>query len=363
MITGEVVNVTLLKSITADIDYCEITIDFDTHKIFSKYNNLLEYMNKRVSYDVVPDMYEGKRITTVVNLAEIYKIQTLDKNESIRLIPKDCEVRPGCNFDSKTLLFGDTKINAVVYLSSYKKGSSDKSEWIDFIVVDMKSRVCNVRMFTRNAVLEDGTNLESSINAMVGFYVQMDITSTKYGFQTSRITKMDLPVLTPPEVETAISIIMSSVQGDDELLSYMTQYNYIDYLKTVIDVEPGYNLVRIASELSLINAVENVSNIYDFELLKRAAITSRGYLLPAKTKFSRPLLNVTKLLKTQLAKDRELLLILDPTSEEPVSPSKSVYMKIAKFSEELINERRGINEEIESSIDLKSLRDITGGLL
>ena len=362
MIVGEVVSVTLLESITSEIDYCEICIDFDAHKIFGKYKDLLGYMNKRVTYDVIPDIYKGNRITTIVNLAEIYKVQALDKNRDIRLIPKESQVRPGCNFDSKALLFGDTKLGAVAYLSSIQKGSSDKSEWIDCTMVDMNSRVFVARQFTRGVDMPEGITVEASLAAKVGSYIEFDITSTKYGLQLSKVKKLDLPVMCPPEVETAIAIIMSIANEDKELMDYIQHYDFIDCLKQIIDVEPGYHLVRIASELSLINAVENVSNLYDFKLLKRAAITSRGYLLPANIKYSRPLLNVTKLIKTPLKTDNELLLILDPASEEKVSPSKNVFMKMAQFSESLLMERRGLSEEVSDIIDFKHLRNVTGGL-
>lgn len=361
MITGEVINVTLLKKLTEEIDYCQIQIGFDSHKIFYKYTKLLEFLNKKVSYDIVPDIFEGQKITVIANLAEIYKVQSLDKTEDIRLVPRDAQVRIGCNFDCRALKFGDTKIGAVAYLSKAESGSSSKSEWYDLTCVDMNAKVFMVRVFTRG-VDTDGLDIDKVITSKVGKYVEMDITSTKYGLQTDRLTALELPVVPPPEVETAIAIILSIASEDAELMEYITKYDLIEQLKTIIDVEPGYHLVRIASELSLINAVENISNIYDFKLMRRAAVTSRGYLLPSKTKFSRPLLNVNKLLKTSLGTNRELMLILDPVSEEPASPSKNAYMKIAQFSEAIIKERRGINEKIEDIIDANYLRDITGGL-
>ncbi len=362
MITGEVINVTLIKKLTNDIDYCGIQIGFDSHKIFYSYTKLLEFLNKQVSYDVVPDIFEGQHITVVANLAEIYKIQALEKNKDIRLVPKDAKVRIGCNFDCRTLKMGDTKLAAVAYLSKAEAGSSVRSEWYDLTCIDMNARVFAVRIFTRGADV-DGLNIDEVVTSKVGKYVEMDITSTKYGLQTSSLKALELPVVAPPEVETAISIILSVANEDADLMDYMTKYDFINQLKSVIDMEPGYHLVRIASELSLINAVENISNMYDFQLMKRAAITSRGYLLPAKTKFSRPLLNVTKLMKTALGTNRELLLILDPVSEEPASPTKNAYMKIAQFSEAIIRERRGIDEKISDTINIESLRDITGGLL
>lgn len=362
MITGEVVNVTLIKKLTEEIDYCEICIDFDQHKIFYKYTELVGFLNKKVSYNVVPDIFEGQKITTVANLAEVYKIQTLDRVQGIRLIPADAEKRVGCNFDSRALAFGDTKIGAVAYLSSVVAGSSPRSEWYDLTCIDCNARVFMVRIFTRNADTGD-VDVDVAVTSKVGKYVEMDITSTKYGLQTDKLKVLELPVMCPPEVETAIAIILATAQEDAELMDYINTYDFVERLRTLICIEPGYHLVNIASELSMINAVENISDIYDFKLMRRAAITSRGYLLPAKTKFSRPLLNVTKVLQSALKNDRELLLILDPVSEEPVSASKRAYMEIARFATEIIKERRGLNEKIENVIDFDILRSVTGGLL
>lgn len=361
MITGEVINITRIKSLTEDIDYCGITVDFDEHRIFYKYTELLNFLNKKVSYDVVPDFFEGQHITVIVNLAEIYKIQTLEQTKGIRLVPEHAETRIGCNFDSRALKFGDTKFGAVAYLSNAVAGSSAKSEWFDLTCIDCQAKVFMVRIFTKGADSGD-VEVESAIMSKVGRYIEMDITSTKYGLQTSTVKALELPVVCPPEVETAAAIILSAVQDDTELMDYIQKYDFIEHLRKVICIEPGYHLVNIASELSLISAVENISDIYDFKLMRRAAITARGYLLPAKTKFSRPLLNVTKVLKTDLRLDRELLLILDPVSEEPASPSKSAYMKIAQFTETIIKERRGLNEKINELINIDDLRRITGGL-
>jgi hypothetical protein len=172
----------------------------------------------------------------------------------------------------------------------------------------------------------------------------------------------NVPVLPPPEVEVAIAIINNAVKEDDELKSYMEMYDYINTLRNLIDYEVGYNLVNVASEIVMIQMIQNISNIYDIKLMIRAAITSRGYLLASKTNFSRPVLNINKVLKSKLGTCRELLLLLDPLADEESSVSKNMYMRLAKFSKDIIDERRGLNEKVDV-IDRTALRDLSGGLL
>lgn len=361
MVTGTVDQVTLIERVQGTVDCCKIRIDFDDLYIFGKYEELCDFIGKRVSYDTRSDVYNGRAITVVANLAEIYKIQVLDKTTNIRLVPENSEDRVGCNFTIDSLKYGDRSVNCVAFLSSAKPMSSARSEWVDCVMVDKKSKVFEMRIFTRNADSGDIDPTEAVL-AKVGRYVKFNLEFTQFGYQAKSIELVDTPVLVPPEVEVAIRIILGAVEEDKELKQYMEYYKYIETLRNVIDVEFGYHLVKIASEISMINALENISDLYDSKTLIRAAITSRGYLLPAKTKFSRPILNITKVMRTDLQTCRELLLILDPASEEESSPTKRMYMEISAFACKVVDERRGISEEISERINLSDLRRKSGGL-
>ena len=113
---------------------------------------------------------------------------------------------------------------------------------------------------------------------------------TKYGLQVDgsddlpAIRTYHVDVLLPPEVEVAISIIRGTVKDDTQLLSYMEKYNYIDKLKTVIETEPGFHLVRVATELMIIKMLTNVTNIYPEQTLIRAAVCAR-YPINIKNNF------------------------------------------------------------------------------
>lgn len=344
---GQVCSVTRIEAVNDAMDYCSIDIDFDCHHIFGVFSELLGFVGKRVRYNVRSDMYKGQIITVITDIADTYKIQTLGEVEGIRLVPADSEARPGCNFDSRSLKFGDTQIHASAFMSRAVRGSSLRSTWYDCSMIDSYSRLFEIRFFTNNATSDNG-NIDRTIEEMVGHYVRFDVTHTKFGLQADRMELLEIPVLEPPEVETAVQIILSETTEDSELRDYMDRNNFIDTIRKIVYYEPGLHLVDIAGELSIIKTLRNISNVYDDRLLKRAAVTSRGYLLPSKTRFSKQVLNVNRVLKSELVTDRELLLILDKSAEEPASPTKSIYSGVSQFAKRVLEERRGyFNEDKE----------------
>ena len=268
-------------------------------------------------------------------------------------------MRNVCNFEINGLKYGDYESMCIGFLTAYETGSSDKSCWIDCTIIDKRGRAFTLRIFTNR--VEDNVDAESVIADLVGHYVQFNVSFTKYGYQTNKIELVNVPVSLPPEVETSIEVIRSAVSEDEGLQSYMRQFDFIERLKNIIDYEIGYHLVRIASEISMISMLDNISTLYDKKLLIRAAVTSRGYLLPSKTKFSHPVLNITKLMRSDLKTDRELVLILDPMAEEEATVNSSIYRKISVFVNDLQEERRGISTT--QNIDLSSLKRSVGHLL
>lgn len=359
---GNVERITFVENIAEGVDLCKVAIDFDEPYIFYDWNKLHEFVGKYVEYSTRMDFYKNEKIVVICNIAEVYKVNTVDKVEGIKLIPENDKVRIGCTIDISSVKFGDTVCGCVAFLSDYKKGSSEKAQWIDCKVIDMHSKVFTLRIFVRGEMVE-GVSAENAVEAKVGKYVKFDLSSTNYGFQTSCIELENIPVTHPPEVDVAVAIINEAVVGDSELIDYMITYDYINQLKGLINGELGYDLVFVAAEIQEIQALQNISNYYDTKLMIRAAVTSRGYLLPTITKFSRSVLNINKLLRTKLGKERDLLLLLDPLAEEDVSPTKRMYMRIASLVNEIINDRRQFTVNYVDKFDLKELSRMSGGLL
>lgn len=356
---GKVEKVTFLEKYEDGLDYCEMVIDFDEVKIFGDANELIQFIGKDVMYTRRPDVIRGKVEMVVYDLVIISTIQTVSSSENIKLVPEGNR-RTICNIESKNIRFGEFYPNSVALMSGVQLGSSPKSKWFDCTMIDAVSKEFQVRLFASNV---DTNQMSDLLTSFIGSYVTFDLESTKYGYQTKEIVQLPNEVEESPEVIVAKEILDKLIKSDEALMDYEKKYNFLQYISTVIDGEPGYNLVRMASELYMINAIDNISTDLDIRAMRRAVICSRGYLLPKKTAWSRPMLNTNKIMMVPgLKADKELLLMMDTLSEEEASSTKLTYIKIRGLVNDIINIRRGIeNEKDNSNID--DMRSMLNGLL
>ena len=360
MLTGKVESVTLVKHISEGLDQCKVRIDFDELIIFDKYADLLKFIGEQVQYSVRQDIVDGQITTVIVNIVDKFTVQILDKVENIRLLPGTGFERAVCTCDIDSLRYGDKEFGVIALLTEIQTRQSDKAKWIDCRMVDKNSKVFTLRIFTSGMNTEvDPVEIAESL---IGKYVKFDILSTAYGYQTKEITYVDIPVVVAPEVEIAYTVLMRNLESDKELNSYVNMFNLLNVLKDLMSGDIGYELVYMAAELSIIESIQNISSSYDIRALKRAVYVSRGYLLPCNTRFSKPILNFNKLVRTNLKLDKELLLIIDPVSIEEASSTKKLYYFIRDFVKKLVDERRGLSEET-NSWNVDSVRTMFGGLL
>lgn len=360
---GLVNSIKLIDTIRPRLDYMEIKIDNVPYKMFGEYSKSVKYISGVVLYETIPDMYQGKVIERVVDIAEERVITTTKADSTSKLLPEEKDVNPVCNFEFASLPLGTKQNGVVCYLSSFIENCSDKARWFDLSVVDMRSRVYTLRYFSSFSAASDETR--TILNQMVGKYIRVDITYNQYGYQVQQQKEIELhptDVVLKPEVEIACNIILDACRTDAELMEYMKMFNYIPKLKGVIDIEPGYHLVRVAMEISLINAVSNITDTFIRRALLRAAVTSRGYLIDRKNELSKPILNINKVLRSTLKADVELINILDALSGN-TTQTKRMYISIAKFAKYIIEERRGLVNEEDIINNYGSISDMLGGLL
>lgn len=356
---GTVESVTFIKNISQGLDLCEIQIDFDKLKVFYNSSDLIEYLHKEVLYTIRPDVIDGAMEMVVCELVALSTVQTVQSTENIKLIPEGNK-RTVCNFSSRSIRYGSFYPNCVAFFSKYEFGSSAKAEWADCTLIDTDSKEFQVKLF---ATGQNKDELARTLNAYIGGYVAFDLQSTRYGNQTKEFFGLPNNVELSPEVEVAKSVVLQLMQEDSALAEYNSKYQFIDNLLEVIDGEPGYALVRIASEIYMINAIDNISVELDIKAMKRAAICSRGYLLPKKRAWSRPVLNINKLnMVPTLKTDSELMNILDIMSEEEPTSTKLTYIKIRKLVDDIIKIRRGISDEKETA-DFNDAVSLFNGLL
>lgn len=357
-LTGKVEKITRIENVGQSLDLCEIQIDFDVLKIFYDYSELMDYLNFEVQYTVRKDVVKGVPDLVVCELAKLVNIQTVKSAENIRLIPEGTN-RTVCNFDVTEARYGIFYPGIVAIASGYTIGSSMKARWFDITMVDKNSRLFEVRKFEPEGELEI---VEARYKAIVGHYVTFDMESTKYGYQTKDITTLPQEVEMSPEVVVARAVLEEVIRADEGIAKYVRAHDMLNVLERHVDGEPGYALVRMASELYMINAIENISTDMDIPVMRRAVFCSRGYLLPHKTEWSTALLNNSKLMIVpELKADRELLLIIDPLAKEIASPTKAMYVKIRGLVNDIIDIRRRCHEKADS--DIAALTRMFNGLL
>ena len=336
-LVGDVKSVSVVKNYGSAL-LMELQIDFDTVKIFGQQDEIMAFMGKRVYYTLRDDIIEGVPTQVVASIAEVRVIDVVKSVDNIKLIPMT-QKRNVCNFSIRECKYGEFYPGCIALLTAIQSGSSRKTQWVDCTLIDQESKEFSLRIFTKN-------NLDNAMEIFkewLGSYVTFDMKVTQYGNQTEEIAIIQDTVTISPEVEVSRKVILNEIANDPALDEYEKTHNLMKYIKSTIDGEPGYMLVRMASEIYMINALANISNDFDIQAMKRAVYTSRGYLKPHKKNWSRPMLNSNCALRCKgLQEDTELLLILDVMSQEEVSPTKSMYIRIRKMVDDCIKMEKGV---------------------
>lgn len=346
-IVEKINSVTLIEHIEEDLDVLEVEIGFSKHFAIGSYNTFLGLIGNYVEYTVRKDLYKGQKVSMINTVADVHTVQAIDKDaDDVKLIAREQgEMRPVCNFNVSALKLGDNQTNTIVLVSNVTFDASNRAKWCDIECIDIYSKVFNLRMFTSAYDSSDFT--ENLLKSAVGKYIKCDIASTKYGYQTSDIEVLEVDVIDAPEVQLAREVVKDIMDKYPELVEYDRKYDFLNNISNIVMWERGYHLVIMASEIYFINSLKNITNDYDIDVLYKAVFTSRGYLIPSKTKFSKQLLNVHRVQSTSMGTDKKLLLLLDVGSEE-VSTERDMFVTIQKLVDKIVSKRRGIDNEKDS---------------
>ena len=327
-----------------------VDIGLDSFILIGDYNEYINYIGEDVQYTTRKDIYKGEITDFINTVASIRVVQTVENKTQIDcLIPSDAS-NAISNFNVKSLAFGDQEYGCIALLTKYELNSSSKASWADLYMIDKFSKLFVVKLFTSFA----GQNYKDVLDNLVNRYVKFDIHYSKYGYQLHDIELVDVEVTVSPEVEVAYQFILEQVKQDDELLEYCTSSNLLEHLKEVLYYEKGYYLVEIASELMLVNTLKSITDIYDMKVLKRLCVTTRGYLLPRASKYSKGVGNSIILSGTSLRKDDVLMQSVDSTHPES-KEVKQMYSMVRAMASFLLIKRKGDKDETEKI--LKSFAD------
>lgn len=307
----------------------------DTAFMFGVYTEVVGLLNQEVVASFRNEMIKGELRQCINNLSVLTKVIALDRKERVKLFVADMpDTHSNILFSDIDL--GETRLNCIVYCTSVVVDSSPKAVWISLQIMDKKRNVSEVKLFDPERKTAD----------FAGRYLKMDLRKNKYGFNATDIFLIDsLTSSANPEIDLAKNFIIQAIQSDSKLVEVVQKSNILQAMMDYLDEEEperGYIIVRVAMEMAQALEMLNMSPIVDVELLLRAIVLNRGYVLTRKENSTRSkqmhnLINATTYASSMVNNKMLCLLETDP---EVDLLEVSVYRQIRETVNILIKARR-----------------------
>ena len=357
---GHLESCKIVDTINNSFSECIVQIDFSEYTIFYNIQDLMELVNKDVIYTTRPDIVHGKQVEVIAEIALVTEVVSTEKvSIDTKLVPFDVK-RPVCNFNINDIRFGEYKPGCIAILLDYEFGQSRKANWLDCNMLDAYGHLFSLRIFTTESDAESMNKYEVMKNG----YVEFDIEATKYGYQTQILEALEQPVEKSPEIAIARDVVTRYIESDAVIHRMCNDLGFYDAVDNFADGELGYLWVRMASELYMIDTLDNITSGVPIQTLKRAVICSRLNVLPHRGKWNASVISVVKILKyDELRSDEALCSIVDIFYNGVKDHSaRDIYLNIRNTVSNIINIRRGITDEEESNF-IADCRSHFDGLL
>lgn len=317
-----------LETISADGDLLEVTIDdkVSAYWIYD-YSEALQYVDQEVIVEYRQDIYKGNLATFIATFTIPTCIATLDKQENFKLYLDQVDDISNVCFND--IVDGDEIPGCIVYCSSCEYKSSSKASWMELLIRDHTMHVATLRLF-------DYANHDADFS---GKYIKTSLSKNQYGYQSDLIIPMEECTYVNKEVSIAEQFVKNYFSNDPVALQYMERTKVLEYLLKAVDYEPGYGMVRLAMELSLVDSMNNITKDVNLEAIGQALLLRRGYLTQASV-MSHSVSNVMIGWNYMFPDRRIVMQLLDDSLEEkPVE--FSILTSITKTVNALLEVRKG----------------------
>lgn len=319
----------LVESLPTGGDLLKVTIDNTTEALwFFEHSAALEYLNQDVIVEYRQDIYKGDLRQFIATFVKPTKVNTIDREENIKLFCDSVDNYSNVSFNE--IQMGETRAGCIVYCISSEFKTSAAAVWQELIIRDRSMHVAKLRIFDYDNKSAD----------YAGSYVCTELARNQYGFQSEFIAPINGECPPNPEIEIARNFIVSYFSDDVAAMDYNAKYALIDTLQTVIDYEPGYALVRLAMELSMVDAMKNITNDVDLKSIGQALLAERGFHC-RKSELSSLVNNVIMASSAQWPNKVLVLKLLDIPTEENI-PEYKVMCSIKSTVDSILRVRKGV---------------------
>ena len=323
-------SITLIKS-TPNGDLLDVLIDNDKHAYwFYKYADALQYIGQEVIVSYRKDIFEGEMHDFINTFTIPTKVAVLDREDNPKLF---CDIEDNAsNISFNGIADGEHVPGCIFYCINQQYKSSPKADWLEITVRDKLMHIATLRIFSTENRDVDFT----------GYYAMAELYRNSYGLSSEFISRLDNNgVAANPEIALAEKYIINYCAKDEVLNNYVQKTDLIRHIKEHMDFEPGYSLVRMAMELDMCSAMNNITKDIDLTTLGRVIVLSYGHLTKNNKYLSDSFLNTATALNFPFEDKKTILECLDEALEVR-PPEAQVYMNIKNTVNTLLNIRKGV---------------------
>lgn len=321
----------LLESYATEQQLMRLTFDEgkDSAYIIWSHANLVQYLNDEVIATFRQDMYNGTIAKFVNTLAKVGVVHTLERSNNVKLYV-DVTDNPS-NIRFKEIEDGGTAVNAIVYVTDIRFDSSARAEWADLTVMDQARKIAQLRIFSPDSKIQD----------FRGRYVMCDIRKNRYGLSTDSVVTVDNAFPFSPEVEISERFLMDAFAEDADILTLLAETKFADFAKKVVDLEPGYILVRLAIELDVASELANLVKEVDVDLIKRCLLIEKFNVFQQTSPYRNDIVTFVTASRYKFDHKNEVLLTLY-SDEEKFSMERVVLKQVREMADTIINVKKGL---------------------
>ena len=321
----------LLESYATEQQLMRLTFDEgkDSAYIIWSHANLVQYLNDEVIATFRQDMYNGTISKFVNTIAKVGVVHTLERSNNVKLYVDVTDNHSNIRF--KEIEDGGTAVNAIVYVTDIRFDSSARAEWADLTVMDQARKIAQLRIFSPDSKIQD----------FKGRYVMCDIRKNRYGLSTDSVVTVDNAFPFSPEVEISERFLMDAFAEDADILTLLAETKFADFAKKVVDLEPGYILVRLAIELDGASELANLVKEVDVDLIKRCLLIEKFNVFQQTSPYRNDIVTFVTASRYKFDHKNEVLLTLY-SDEEKFSMERVVLKQVREMADTIINVKKGL---------------------
>lgn len=301
----------------------------DSAYIIWSHANLVQYLNDEVIATFRQDMYNGTISKFVNTIAKVGVVHTLERSNNVKLYVDVTDNHSNIRF--KEIEDGGTAVNAIVYVTDIRFDSSARAEWADLTVMDQARKIAQLRIFSPDSKIQD----------FKGRYVMCDIRKNRYGLSTDSVVTVDNAFPFSPEVEISERFLMDAFAEDADILTLLAETKFADFAKKVVDLEPGYILVRLAIELDVASELANLVKEVDVDLIKRCLLIEKFNVFQQTSPYRNDIVTFVTASRYKFDHKNEVLLTLY-SDEEKFSMERVVLKQVREMADTIINVKKGL---------------------